>query len=108
MKLSFCHNHPMAYTVSHKRGAELVLLAIDPFVALLEDTVYTDCNSTDQAHSAGDDHFFLEQLDYNAIRADYVSRDSSYFKPHQAEVMVKQFVSADLILNLDRPYRLSF
>ena len=38
----------------------------------------------------------------------YVSSDSSYFKKHQAEVMIKTLVPIDYIVNIDNPPRMKF
>lgn len=107
VRLSFCSDHPMAYRLSQE-GAELVLLKIRIDVATFKDTLFSDMNATDSGHSCGGDISDLLKVDIIATKANYVSKDSSIFKQHQAECMVKTFIPIEFIENISNPIKMKF
>lgn len=100
VRLSFCNDHPMAYRLLQS-GSDIVILKIKADVALLKGTLFSDINAADKLHAHGGELEDLERVNFNATQKKYVSRNDADFKPHQAEVMVKTFVSKEYIVNLD-------
>lgn len=105
VRLSFCDDHPMAYRLK-QNGTPLVLLKIDIDVASWKDTQFSDINAADNNHRHGGGLADLNRVNFSAVKRNYVSRDDNDFKPHQAEVMVKTFIPAKYILNLNSPISL--
>ncbi|WP_288816328.1 DarT ssDNA thymidine ADP-ribosyltransferase family protein [uncultured Alistipes sp.] len=97
VRLSFCSDHPM----QARLDGDLVLLEIDPEVALWEGTLYSDKNAADSKHCHGDDLGILHSIRFDATRKTYVSQCDPDFKYHQAEVMVRTHIPSRYILNLD-------
>lgn len=109
VRLSFCNDHPMAFNVYKRRGANLVLLRIKIDVALFSDTIFSDINAADSNHNIGNDAIFLENnIDFSATQENYVKKDSPAFKPHQAEILVKTFIPIEYIENINIPTRMKF
>ena len=92
----------MAYRLQ-QQGIPLVLLKIDIEVATWKDTKFSNINAADSNHSHGGNISDLRKVDFEAVKRNYVSRDDDDFKTHQAEVMVKTFIPAKYIINLDSP-----
>ncbi len=102
VRLSFCNDHPMAYRLQ-QNGVSLVLLKIDIEVATWKETQFSDINAADSNHNRGGTLSDLRMVNFDAVKRNYVSRGDDDFKPHQAEVMVKTFIPAKSIINLDSP-----
>lgn len=102
VRLSFCNDHPMTYRLK-QNGRQLVLLRIGLKAAVLRNTLFSNMNATDNEHSSGPRMLDLQKVNMDAVKETFVRRDSEYFKPHQAEVLVKTFVPLDLIENIDNP-----
>lgn len=100
VRLSFCNDHPMAYRLQQS-GSDIVILKIKADVALLKGTLFSDINAADKLHTHGGKLEDLKKVNFKATQRKYVSRNDADFKPHQAEVMVKTFVSKKYIVNLD-------
>ena len=102
VRLSFCDDHPMVHRLS-KKGYNLVLLMINPEVALLKDTLFSDMNATDSSHHHGGRLEDLKRVNIEATQQGYISSSSPLFKLHQAEVLVKTFIPIEYITNIDDP-----
>lgn len=102
VRLSLCNDHPMMWRLK-QMGYDLVLLKIKVDAAVLRDTLFSDMNATDNQHSHGGSLQDLKKIKFSATKRRYVSRDDADFKYHQAEVMVKTFIPAEYIVNLDYP-----
>lgn len=102
VRLSLCDDHPMMWRLK-QMGYDLVLLKIKVDAAVLRDTLFSDMNATDNQHSHGGSLQDLKKIKFSATKRRYVSRDDADFKYHQAEVMVKTFIPAEYIVNLDYP-----
>lgn len=100
VRLSFCNDHPMAYRLKQS-GSDIVVLKIKVDVALLKDTLFSDINAADKLHSHGGELEDLKKVNFSATQRNYVRKDDVDFKYHQAEVMVKTFISKEYIVNLD-------
>lgn len=101
VRLSFCNDHPMAFRLQQS-GSDIVILKIKVDVALLEGTLFSDINAADKLHTHGGNLEDLRRINFNATKRNYVRKDDIDFKPHQAEVMVRTFVSKEYIVNLDQ------
>lgn len=100
VRLSFCNNHPMMYRLEQE-GYDLVLLKISVDVALLEETLFSDMNATDNNHQCGPTLDDLKNVNFIAVKETYLRSTHKYFKYHQAEVLVKTFIPIDKILNIN-------
>lgn len=107
VRLSFCDDHPMAYR-KHKEGSTLVLLQIKIDVAAFVDTQFSDVNAADSSHSHGGELTDLQRVKIQATKCHHLSKLDSFFKPHQAECMVKTFIPIEYIINIDNPPVMSF
>lgn len=105
VRLSFCNDHPMAYRLK-KTGYDLVLLKIKIDVAWLKDTLFSNMNATDSMHCHGAHLSDLQRVDIDAIKATYIPNSHPYFKPHQAEILVKTHIPLEYIINIDNPIKL--
>ena len=98
--LSFCPDHPMSYRLKDTEGG-LVWLQINPIVAVFRESLFSDINAADWGHHQGASLQDLKRINFEATKQRHVTRNSEFFKQHQAEVMVKHRVPAQFILNLD-------
>lgn len=105
VRLSFCDDHPMAWRLK-MGGGDLVLLKIRVNVAWRKDTLFSDINAADSQHRIGDSMDALKKVNMNSVKKHYVRRDSEDFKPHQAEVLVKDFIPIEDIVNINSPQTL--
>ncbi len=99
VRLSFCDDHPMKYRLQQS-GSNIVVLRIKIDVALLKDTQFSDMNATDKRHKHGKTLEHLQMVNFDATRMHYLRSEDPYFKPHQAEVMVKTFIPLKYIENI--------
>lgn len=111
VRLSFYRSHPMAYRIhkEQKGNVRLVLLKIKLDAALFESTLYSDINAADSNARTGNDLQFIEDsLDVNAVKLDWCYSNTPEHKKRQAEVLVKTFLPAKYIVNLDNPEEMIF
>lgn len=101
VRLSFCSNHPMRYRLELD-GYNLVLLEVDLCVAFFEHTRFSDINATSNDVSEGPYLLNLMNVNFEATKRTYLSRDDADFHYHQAEVMVKTWIPIKYITNIDR------
>lgn len=102
VRLSFCEDHPMSWRLQ-QQGYDLVLLQIKIDAAWIKNTLFSDINAADKNHSHGGELDDLTRIDFSATRQHFLRKDSSLFKKHQAEVLVKTFLPLEYITNLDNP-----
>lgn len=106
VRLSFCSDHPMAYCLKQS-GASLVLLKIDIQVAAFIDTQFSNVNATDNDNIHGKNLIDLQRVNIAATQRRFVSRkEGEIFHEHQAECMVRTFIPASFIINLDNPLKI--
>lgn len=109
VRLSFCRDHPMAYRVSQdNNNAPMVLLKIDPAVALWDDVHFTDINEADSNRIClpGFEGLMLVHMD--AVKRTYVCKNDPDFHYHQAEILVRRHIPLRYIMNIDNPERIVF
>lgn len=107
VRLSFCDVHPMSWQL-RQIGINVVLLRISTEVALWQSTKFSDINATDRNHRTGSDFAFLrDNINIPATQRHYVSRQDVDFRPHQAEILVEEFIPVQYILNINNPLYLT-
>ena len=108
VSLSFVTNLPMYWKNIYKGGNHFVWLEIDIEVATWKGTMFSDINATDHDARIGNCRQILSGLDLDFLSRDYsLSRLSRQEKKQmQAEVLVRDFVPLDRILNL-KPFERS-
>lgn len=107
VRLSFCSDHPMAYR-KYQEGHSLVLLKIKIDVAALKNTLFSNTNAAANDHYHGLGFSALKRVNIRATQQNYVGRDNPIFHEHQAECMVKTFISKEYIINIENPQRMTF
>ena len=93
----FCTDRPMMPRVVRDSNQYLLLFYIDPIVIAFNSTQLTDRNAAANAHQPMNSLVNMSSDVIEATQKQYVSRNSSIFEPHQAEVMVKHCVPPYLI-----------
>lgn len=101
VRLSFSTDHPMMGRLK-RQGYDLVLLKVDLRVAGFLQAFYSDRNATENSFEMGSDLSFLKRLNESA------QTDVDMYKQIQAEVLVRSFIPADFILNLESPIQVLF
>ena len=102
VRLSLCRNHPMKYVAKNDgRIDDPVLLEIDPEVIYWEKTLYADRNATKNGAHIGGDVDDFKQIHFSSVRASNqfnLPEEEKAF--YQAEVLVKNFIPLEYILNI--------
>ena len=106
VRTSFCSKLPKIKE-RQEEGAELVLLKIDPEVALFEDTIYTDIEATQSNMQYGKEMDDLLKVNFQATKKEYSRPEDNDYWQRQAEVLVKGFIPLKYILNISSPEILS-
>lgn len=102
VRLSLCPDYPMAY-VRKKQGVEVVVLKIRKDVALAQETLFSDINAIDEAHIHGGELRHLMNINIPAALSEYSTLTDLMKKQHDAEIMVKECVPIEYIVNIDNP-----
>lgn len=102
VRTSFCSRLPKIKE-RQKEGAELVLLKIDPEVALFEDTLYTDIEATQSNVQYGPGIDDLRMVNIQATKKSISRPEDNDYWQRQAEVLVKGFIPLKYILNINSP-----
>jgi len=104
--LSFCNIHPMTRRLINK-GYNLVLLKISTDVALFNDTQFSNMNAVDHLHQQGFGLEYLLKVNFLVTKLPGKNCFGMDQKYHQAEVLVRRFIPAKYILNLNNPDSIS-
>ena len=105
VRLSFCSRLPKIEE-RQAEGAELVLLKIDPEVALFEDTLFTDIEATHEGMRLGNKFDDLRHVNIKATQKDICNPDDDDYWQRQAEILVKSFIPLKYIINIKSPENL--
>lgn len=102
VRVSFTTQHPMMYiAMNDGRITNPVILAIDPDVIFDSETKYADRNATRNGANIGGTLDDFKKIHFNAVKArkhfDLEVDEQPFF---QAEVLVKNFIPLDKILNI--------
>lgn len=101
--LSFVRNHPMMY-VAHQEGRirQPVIIEIDPTIALMPFSIFTNMNALKAGVSRGGSSAFLKTIRFDVVKnKNYFSLMPNERPYYQAEVMVKNRVGTEMFLNYD-------
>lgn len=102
VRTSFCSRLPKIKE-RQAEGAELVLLKIDPVVALFDDTLYTDIEATQPNLNCGGEIEDLRRVNIQATKKVLSRPDDDDYWQRQAEVLIKGFIPLQYILNVNSP-----
>ena len=106
VRTSFCSRLPKIKE-RQAEGAELILLKIDPEVALFDDTLYTDIEATQPNLKCGGEFDDLKRVNIQATKKPFAKPEDNDYWQRQAEVLIKGFIPLKYILNVNSPEILS-
>lgn len=102
VRLSICKDYPMAY-VKKKQGIDVVVLKIKKDVALAQETLFSDINAIDANHTHGGEIQHFKNINVQKALSNYNILDDLEKKYHDAEIMVKECIPIEYIVNIDNP-----
>lgn len=101
VRLCFCEDHPMLYVARNEgRIKDEVILKVNPLVACLTGTKFSNMNATSRSHSIGYDRNFLEQIPFEIFKSGYLNLSEEEKKYYQAEILVERYILISDILNI--------
>jgi hypothetical protein len=103
VRLSFIPRHPMGRRLKINNNRDFVVLKIRKDVAFSKDTLFSDVNAATQEHHHGGGIEDLKAVNLEIINIDYASMDSVIHEKKTAEVMIKNHIPIEYILNIDNP-----
>lgn len=102
VRLSFIKDHPMKHVAMNEgRITRPLLLKVSIEVCYFENTRFSDMNAADRRHTNGDTVDFLNSLRFDLFHRRYFDLNPIEKKQHQAEVLVKTWIPAEYITNLN-------
>ena len=103
VRVSFTTNHPMMFVkFNEKKIINPVILKIAPAVCLLQETMFSDMNATRTGHKSGSKIEDFKRIKFSIVRQpNHFNLGEDEAKYYQAEVMVKTWIPAEFILNID-------
>lgn len=102
VRLSFTTEHPMMYVAMNEgRITNPVVLEIDPEVIYENDTKFADRNATRNGANVGGTFDDFKKIHFTSVKArKHFDLDADEQQYYQAEVLVKNFIPLDRILNI--------
>lgn len=102
VRVSFTAEHPMMYmAMNDGRITNPVVLEIDPEVIYDADTKFADRNATRKGANVGGSLDDFKKIHFNSVKAKkHFDLDADEQPFYQAEVLVKNFIPLDKILNI--------
>lgn len=102
VRLSFCKEHPMMFVaIKEGRIQNPVILEIDIRVAILNNTLFSNMNATDNHHKKGGKLEDLKNIKFDVFQKNYFELDDLDKKYYQAEVLVEKFIPLKFITNFN-------
>lgn len=102
VRLSFIKDHPMKHVAMNEgRITRPFLLKVSIDVCYFENTRFSDMNAADRRHKDGDSVDFLNSLRFDLFHKRYFELNPIEKKQHQAEVLVKTWIPAEYITNIN-------
>ncbi|KHJ36699.1 hypothetical protein PBAC_31250 [Pedobacter glucosidilyticus] len=102
VRLSFIKDHPMKHVaINEVRITRPFLLKVSIEVCYFENTRFSDMNAADRRHTNSDTVDFLNSLRFDLFHRGYFDLNPIEKKQHQAEVLVKTWIPAEYITNLN-------
>ena len=102
VRVSFTAEHPMMYVAMNDgRITNPVVLEIDPEVIYDADTIFADRNATRNGANEGGSFDDFKKIHFDSVKArKHFDLDAEEQPFYQAEVLVKNFIPLDKILNI--------
>lgn len=102
VRLSFVASHPMMYVaMDDGRITNPVILEINPDVIYETATKFSDCNATRNGANVGDSIDDFKNIHFETVKSDdYFDLDEEEQPYYQAEVLVRNFIPLDKIINI--------
>ena len=102
VRVSFTKQHPMMYIAMNEgRISNPVILEINPDVLFEETTKYSDRNATRNGALIGDDIEAFRRIHFQTVKArNHFDLDAEEQPFYQAEILVKNFIPLNKILNI--------
>ncbi|WP_297066796.1 DarT ssDNA thymidine ADP-ribosyltransferase family protein [uncultured Duncaniella sp.] len=102
VRVSFVDEHPMMFVaMDDDRITNPVILEIDPEVIFDENTKFADRNATRNGANVGGSLDDFKNIHFDSVKADdYFDLDEEEQPFYQAEVLVKNFIPLDKIINI--------
>ncbi len=102
VRLSFIKDHPMKHVAMNEgRITKPYLLNVSIEVCYFENTRFSNMNAADRKHTNKDSVEFLQTLRFDLFHKSYFDLNPIEKKLHQAEVLVKTWIPAEYITNLN-------
>lgn len=103
VRLSLVKGHPMMYSSMTATGLTPIILEINPIIALMPNVYFANTNTLAKDAQIGSTATDLTKLDFTIIhsnKAYYELNSIKDKKAYQAEILIKQRVGQEMILNL--------
>lgn len=102
VRLSFIKDHPMKYVaIDEGRITKPYLLKVSTEVCYFENTRFSDMNAADKRHTNDVSIDFLSTLRFDLFEKEYFNLNPIEKKQYQAEVLIKTWIPAEYISNLN-------
>ncbi|MDN3585010.1 DarT ssDNA thymidine ADP-ribosyltransferase family protein [Mucilaginibacter flavus] len=103
VRVSFTINHPMMFVAKKQdRIKDPVILKIDREVCFFQETRFSDMNATKTGHKSGSKIEDFKRIRFSLVRhVNHFNLSDEEVKYYQAEVMVKTWIPAESILNIN-------
>ncbi len=102
VRLSFIEDHPMKHVaLSEGRITKPYLLKVSIEVCYFENTKFSNMNAADRRHLNGDSVDFLKALNFDLFQKSYFNLNQIERKQYQAEVLVRTWIPAEFITNIN-------
>lgn len=103
VRVSFTTNHPMMYVAKKQnRIKDPVILKIAPEICFFQETMFSDMNATKSGHKSGPKIEDFRRIKFSIVKQlDHFDLSEEETKYYQAEVMVKTWIPAEFILNIN-------
>jgi hypothetical protein len=102
VRVSFIKDHPMKYVaIDEGRITKPYLLKVSTDVCYFENTRFSDMNAADRRHKNEDSIDFLNTLRFDLFEKKYFNLNMIEKKQYQAEVLIKTWIPAEYITNLN-------
>ena len=107
-RVSFCKRLPKLYErQAESSDADFVLLYISTEVALLEGTLFTDKEATQDKFNSGGELKDLKQVNIQSTQKEYIpQKDDPEYWQYQSEVLVKGHIPLEYIININNPEKI--
>ena len=101
VRLSFTKYHPMMhFALNSKLISDPIILEIDPTIMLKSETLFSDRNAVDRNAEIGNSSEFFKNFPFDILKKNYFELSEVYKSQFQSEILVKEYIGTDMILNI--------